>query len=793
MKSNIWALIFLALPFATMASEEGNSLRALKRKGKKPNCEVAKMMKKYKDDRMLKKKLKKSEKTYFNRVSVFPICAQIDAACNTDEETVAEIVVATADGMTLVYSDSEQEQVGFVDISDPSDPQPAGVVALSGEPSSVAIKGSYALVGINTSNDYVDASGQLVAISLDTKTIVATWELGGQPDSVAVSPDETFAVIAIENERDEDLGDGEPPQMPAGFVVVVDVSSAATTDWSMSTVNVTGLDGLVFPEDPEPEFIAINQFNLAVVTLQENNGIVLIDLPSLEVVDSFSAGSVNLNNVDIEEEGIISPDGSLTAVPREPDGVTFLDRYYFATADEGDLFGGSRGFTIFDVCGDVAYSSGNKMEHIAIQHGHYPDERSENKGNEPENIAFGTFDDTDFLFVNSERSNLVFVYDVSSIKKPEFLQVLPAGVGPEGSYAIPERNLLVVASEKDDRGDKMRSVINIYEYGADEAQYPSLKSATVKGKPIGWGALSGLAGGDKDTLYAVEDSFYKANRFFTIDTSEYPAIITSATTLIDSNDVLSSISPYGDFSAEDLEALVNDDKTVNIDPEGIAYTGDAVWIAHEGRGTIGDADRPIESLNMLIKADMDGVILDVITLPDAWNDKQVRYGFEGVAYDPKNECLVVTIQRAWGTDTDPAIHIYDLVSMDWVGYVYYPLDTPESQDGGWVGLGDISYLGDMKFLVLERDNQGGPDAAIKKVYGIDLNGWVDGSTISKVLVRDLIGDYEELNGLMFEKVEGLAFTDSGMFVVNDNDGVDDNNGETQLLNIEAKDIIIGFI
>ena len=210
MKSHFWALIFLALPFATMASGEAKSLRALKKgKNSKPKCKVAKMMRDSKDNRKLKKKPKKSEKAYFNRVSVFPICTQIDAACDTDDETVAEIVVATKDGMTLVYTDSEMEQLGFVDISDPSNPQPAGVVALGGEPTSVAIKGSYALVGINTSNDYVDTSGQLVAVSLDTQTIVETWELGGQPDSVAVSPDETFAVIAIENERDEDLGEGK--------------------------------------------------------------------------------------------------------------------------------------------------------------------------------------------------------------------------------------------------------------------------------------------------------------------------------------------------------------------------------------------------------------------------------------------------------------------------------------------------------------------------------------------------------------------------------------------------------
>jgi hypothetical protein len=36
------------------------------------------------------------------------------------EETSAEIIAVTADGMTLVYSDSPAEVIGFIDISDPS-------------------------------------------------------------------------------------------------------------------------------------------------------------------------------------------------------------------------------------------------------------------------------------------------------------------------------------------------------------------------------------------------------------------------------------------------------------------------------------------------------------------------------------------------------------------------------------------------------------------------------------------------------------------------------------------------
>ena len=374
-------------------------------------------------------------------------------------------MAASGDGRTLVYSDSPQGTVGFVDISDPYDPKGMGTIDVGGEPTSVAVCDDYAIVVVNTSEDFVNVSGIWHVIKISEKKVLRTADLPGQPDSVAISPDCTTAAVAIENERDEDLGDGAPPQMPAGSVVVFDLSSADPAEWTTTEVDVTGLDGVAFPEDPEPEYISINSEGIAVVTLQENNALVLIDTKKAEVVGSFTAGTVDLTGIDTVEDGIISQDSSLDAVPREPDGVAWIGTKYFATADEGDLDGGSRGFTIYDASGNVVFSSGNSMDRMTARLGHYPDERSENKGNEPENIAYGVYGKDELLFVNSERSSLVFVYDVSHVSSPELVQILPAGTGPEGGLPIPHRDLLVVASEVDERDNKIRSVLNIYKKG----------------------------------------------------------------------------------------------------------------------------------------------------------------------------------------------------------------------------------------------------------------------------------------------------------------------------------------
>ena len=232
----------------------------------------------------------------FQRIATFPICMQIDAACDTEEETVAEITAATDDGMMLVYTDGPSSRIGFVDITDPQAPQAAGLVELEGEPTSAAVHGDHVLVAVNLSDgNFEEPSGALVVIDLESRAIVETFPLEGQPDSIAVSPDGTYAAIIIENERDEDIHDGELPQLPGGWLSVVDVSADDVSAWTIDTVDLSLDDSFYGFEDPEPEFVDVNENNIAVVTLQENNGIALVDLETRAVISTFSAGEVDLD------------------------------------------------------------------------------------------------------------------------------------------------------------------------------------------------------------------------------------------------------------------------------------------------------------------------------------------------------------------------------------------------------------------------------------------------------------------------------------------------------------------
>ena len=235
----------------------------------------------------------------FERLATFPVYLN---SPDPGVETVAEITAASADGRTLISTDSPGERVTFTDISNPRRPRPAGALAVGGEPTSVAVYRSYALISVNTSPTFTDPRGQLLVVSLADRSVRARIELGGQPDSIAISPSGArggpFAAIAIENERDEDLNDGQIPQLPGGFVVALSLTGAPRT-WEPRRIDLVpalaGVSGLVAPEDPEPEYVTINRRNELAVTLQENNGIAIIDLRSRSVRRVFTAGAVDLD------------------------------------------------------------------------------------------------------------------------------------------------------------------------------------------------------------------------------------------------------------------------------------------------------------------------------------------------------------------------------------------------------------------------------------------------------------------------------------------------------------------
>jgi hypothetical protein len=672
--------------------------------------------------------------TEFKRLATFP--AYLNSSI--DDAAAAEISTVTEDGRTVVYTDSPGKRLGFVDITDPGNPKPAGTLAMGGEPTSVAHLGHLLLAGVNTRESFTNPSGKLVVVDDRSRKVVREIDLGGQPDSVAVAPSGRYIAVAIENERDEDVNDGQIPQLPAGYLSVID-----TRTWKASQVSLAGL-AEVAPTDPEPEYVSINSRDEAVVSLQENNHIAIVSLSHQKVVKHFSAGTVTVSGVDTKDDNQIVLDGTITA-KREPDGVAWISNDLFASANEGDYQGGSRGWTIFDRDGKVVWDAGNSLEHIAVEHALYPDGRSDAKGIEPENVAFSRINGVPYLFVNAERGNFTAVYDVSSPRRPRLQQLLPTAAGPEGVVAVPSRGLLVVSSETEDPGNNLRGAINIF--GIGHGQFPSVVSKDL----IPWGTLGALSAvpGRSSQLVSVTDAAYSPTRILSIDVNARPATIVKQLT------------------------VTKDGQPIGYDAEGlVARKAGGYWLGVEG-----SASTP----NLLVRLNAAGAVQQEVPFPADIAAAVTTNGIEGVA--EVGDYVWVAVQRSLKTDPQTINRIgrYNTKTGEWA-WLGYPVDAAPL---GWSGLSELVAVDGNTFAVIERDNQRGPQASIKKIYAFDVPAtWTGFPTVQKRLVKDMLPLLKADHGWVQDKLEGLAIAGNHQtYAVTDNDGIDDSTGETQFFRL----------
>lgn len=696
--------------------------------------------------------------TSFNRISSFAVHQNLSVNEKPEQKTSAEIISASDDGTKLVYSDSPGKRVGFIDITNPNNPKPLGATLLDGEPTSVVFVRDKVFAAVNTSKSYTEPSGRLAIINAHDKSVQKYCELGGQPDSIALSPDKTRIAIAIENERNEDMNDGELPQLPAGFLILGRIAGDTVDCASLIKVDLTGLAAIA-ADDPEPEFVSFNTANQVAVTLQENNHIVIVDGNDGRLLSHFSAGKADLKNVDMKKDGKLSLSQNAEGILREPDAVKWLDDNRLVIANEGDYHGGSRGFSIFDKNGTLLYESGASFEHALAQVGHFPEGRADKKGVEPEGLEVAKFGTTPYLFVLSERGSAVGVYTLNG-DTPNLKQILPSGIAPESAVAIPSRHLLVTANESDlaDEGGA-RSHVMIYELQNGNAVYPTLTSAIQNEVPIGWGALSGLTASpsDPNILYAVSDSIYaNAPTIYTIDASQKPARIVQSVI----------VSEKGE-------------PAIKLDLEGIASDGDAgFWLVSEG-----NPEKQVD--NALLHVNKDGAIDEKISLPDELTKHQTKYGLEGIALQGHGDNLTIwlAVQRPWKDDRDNTTKLlaYKPATKEW-RFASYPLEKTKE---GWVGVSELASHNGYLY-VLERDNLVGDKAEIKRLYRVNSDTLKTASigkkaeVVTKELVYDFLPDLQTLNhGYVLDKLEGFTFASNGKaYAVTDNDGVKDSSGET---------------
>ncbi len=183
-------------------------------------------------------------------------------------------------------------------------------------------------------------------------------------------------------------------------------------------------------------------------------------------VDNVTLDPTAFPNAETLQENINLGRINITNTQGDTDGDGDFDKLYSY---------GARSFSIWDSNGNLVFDSGDDFEQItaaafpdffnASNSNNTLDNRSDNKGPEPEGVTVGAVGGRNYAFIGLERIGGVMVYDVTDPTAPTFVQYLndrdftadpetnDTDSGPEGLLFIPaadspnSENLLVVTNE----------------------------------------------------------------------------------------------------------------------------------------------------------------------------------------------------------------------------------------------------------------------------------------------------------------------------------------------------------
>ena len=278
----------------------------------------------------------------------------------------AEISAIDTASKRLFITNGAKNTIDIVDMSNLKKPKLIKAVSFTSSGAtgiqSVAAKNGVVLVAAQMASK--TAPGRIFVMDINGNLragLASGIEVGALPDSVTISPNGKYAIVANEGEpTNYCLTDGKLPETtdPLGSISIINLSSktptAQTIDFKSFSARknaITYAGGRIFgpnatvEQDIEPEYAAFSADSAyAYVTLQENNSIATVDVATGKIVNILGLGVKNHN---VYNNGLDSSDrDNVINIEKRniqgmylPDAIGTIDTggsTYMITANEGD-------------------------------------------------------------------------------------------------------------------------------------------------------------------------------------------------------------------------------------------------------------------------------------------------------------------------------------------------------------------------------------------------------------------------------------------------------------------------
>ena len=502
-----------------------------------------------------------------------------------------DMLTFTPDGTkVLVANEGEPNSYGQANSVDPE-----------GSVSIINIAGGVAAATVQTA-DFTSFNSQAAALKASGVRITAPGATVAQdlePEYIAVSPDGLTAWVTLQENNAIAILDiatakitkilplgAKDYNLPGNGIDASDRDLTATT----GKINIQNQPafGLYQPD-------AIASFSIGgkayYITANEGDS---RDYPGFTDEIRVGSSSYVLDPTVFPNAATLKQDANLgrltvSRVTGDTDGDGDIDRI--------ESFG-ARSFSIWDATGKQIYDSGDRLERLTASLSPASfnsdgtaasfDNRSDNKGPEPEGVVVGVINNRTYAFIGLERTGDVIVYDVTNPSQPQFVQYLnpPEDIGVEGLTFISAADsptgkpLLVTAAE-------VSKTVGVFEISLDDRStfsasfvgqkifatglVPTGAAGKINGVEVPLGGLSGV------TYDATSKSYYGISD----DRSQFgPARFYNFT--LDPNTLATTGVNFTGVTA--LKDLAGNTFALNsLDPEGIALSGNGtVFISSEG-------------------------------------------------------------------------------------------------------------------------------------------------------------------------------------------------------------------